>query len=100
MFLSTIGASQNTDKWTKYNGLYIDTKSSSTSVIYAGFFGWGGRPKGWGPTFQGRNEILLPGKTIKFGVIFQKYALKLIKIWKIIEKMQNFPIFFLIFWRD
>ena len=35
-----------------------------------------------GPIFEGRNEILLLVKALKFGVIFQKYALKLIKIRK------------------
>ena len=48
-----------------------------------------------GPIFREWNEIFLLGKVLKFGVIFQKYALKLIKIWKIIEKirekMQIFP---------
>ena len=34
---------------------------------------------GGGPIFRGWNEILLLGKALKFGVIFQKYALKLIK---------------------
>ena len=47
-----------------------------------------------GPIFRGWNEILLLGKALKFGVIFQTYGWKLIKIWKIIEKirekMQNF----------
>ena len=51
-----------------------------------------------GPIFEGRNEILLLGKAIKFGVILQKYALKLIEIWKIIEKNRekntNFSEFF------
>ena len=42
-----------------------------------------------GPIFDGRNEILLLDKGLKAGVIFQKYSLKLIKIWKIIEKMQK-----------
>ena len=32
-----------------------------------------------GPIFRGWNEILQLGKALKFGVIFQKYALKLIK---------------------
>ena len=41
----------------------------------------------WGPIFEGRNEILLLGKALKFRVNFQKCALKLIKIWKIIEKI-------------
>ena len=58
---------------------------------------------GGGPNFDGRNEILLLSKALKFRVIFQKYALNLIKIWSIVEKirekMQFFPIF-LIFWRD
>ena len=43
--------------------------------------------------FGGWNEILLLGKALKFGVIFQKLALKLIKICKIIwtfEKNANF----------
>ena len=52
--------------------------------------------------FEGRNEILLLGKTPKFGVIFQKYALKSIKIWiiigKIRGKMQHFLFFY--FMRD
>ena len=39
--------------------------------------------------FEGRNEILLLDKAPKFGVIFQKYALKFIKIWKIIEKIRD-----------
>ena len=30
-----------------------------------------------GPIFDGRNEIFLLGKPLKFRVIFQKYALKL-----------------------
>ena len=51
----------------------------------------------WGPIFEVRNKILLLGKSLKFRVIFQQYALKLIKIWKIIEKiwenMQIFQIF-------
>ena len=33
----------------------------------------------WGPIFRGWNEILLLGKAQKFGVFFQKFALKLIK---------------------
>ena len=48
-----------------------------------------------GPIFEGRIEILLLGKALKFRVIFQKYELKLIQILKIIEKIrekiQNFP---------
>ena len=35
-----------------------------------------------GPIFYGRNEILLLGRALKFRVIFQKYALTLIKILK------------------
>ena len=38
-----------------------------------------------GPIFEGRNEILLLGKALKLGVIFQK----LINIWKFIEKMRE-----------
>ena len=56
-----------------------------------------------GPIFRGWNEILLLGKALKFGVIFLKYALKLIKNWKNIEKirekMQIIPENFLIFGR-
>ena len=56
-----------------------------------------------GPIFRGWNEILLLGKALKFGVIFQKYSLKLIKNWKNIEKIrEKMPIFqkiFLIFGR-
>ena len=39
-----------------------------------------------GPIFRGWNKILLLGKALKFGVIFQKYALKLIKNEKIVRK--------------
>ena len=49
----------------------------------------GGRPNVWGSVFEGRNEILLLGKALNFKVILQKYALKLIKIWKIIEKIRE-----------
>ena len=54
-----------------------------------------------GPIFRGWNEILLLDKALKFGVIFQKLALKLIKICKIIgkirEKCKFFGKFFLNF---
>ena len=43
----------------------------------------------WDPIFEGRNEILLLGKALKFGVIFKKYALKLIKLLKITEKIRE-----------
>ena len=63
----------------------------------------GGPPNVWGgPIFRGWNEILLLGKALKFWVIFQKFALKLIKICKIIWKIrEKFKFFgnFLIFWR-
>ena len=42
-----------------------------------------------GPIFRGWNEILLLGKALKFGVIFKKYALKLIKNLKHIEKIRE-----------
>ena len=32
-----------------------------------------------GPIFRGWNEILLLGEAIKFGILFQKFALKLMK---------------------
>ena len=44
---------------------------------------------GGGPIFRGGIEFLLLGKALKFGVIFQKYALKLIKNWKKIEKIRE-----------
>ena len=47
----------------------------------------GGLPNVWGVRFfEDGKEILLLKIALKFGVIFQKYALKLIKIRKIIEK--------------
>ena len=53
---------------------------------------------GGGPIFGGWNEILLLGKALKFGVIFQKFALKLIKnlrnYWENSRKMQIFRKFF------
>ena len=55
-----------------------------------------------GPIFRGWSEILLLGKALKFGVIFQKLTLTLIKICKIIvkirEKCKFFGKFFKIFW--
>ena len=50
-----------------------------------------------GPIFEGQNKILLFGKVLKFGVIFQKYALKLIKIWKTSAENREKCIFFRIF---
>ena len=50
----------------------------------------GGSTKCLGGTiFRGWNEILLLGRALKFGVIFQKLALKLIKICKIIGKIRE-----------
>ena len=74
------------------------------AVIYAGFFRWGGSTKCLGgPIFRGWKIILLLGKALKFGVIYQKYAVKLIKNWKNIEKirekMEIFQKNFLIFGR-
>ena len=55
---------------------------------------------GAGPIFRGWNEILLLGKALKVGVIFQKLALKLIKIAKLLGKFEenaNFSEIFLKF---
>ena len=41
------------------------------------------------PIFEGRNQILLLGKALKFKVIFQTKSLKWIKSWKIIEKIRE-----------
>ena len=50
----------------------------------------GGPQNVWGgPIFRGWNEILLFGKALKFGVIFQNFALKLIKICKIIGTIRE-----------
>ena len=57
---------------------------------------------GGGSDFSRVERIFTIGKALKFGVIFQKYALKLIKNWKKIEKIrekmqffsENFLIFF------
>ena len=56
--------------------------------MHAGFSVEGAAVVG-GPIFDGRNDILLLGKALKVGVIFQKYGLKLIKIRKIIEKIRE-----------
>ena len=47
----------------------------------------GGPENVWGPIFRGWNTILLLGKALKFGVIFRKLALKVIKICKFIGKI-------------
>ena len=61
-----------------------------SAVIYAGFFGCGASTKCLGgPIFRGLNEILLLGKALKFGLLFQKFALKLINICKIIGKIRE-----------
>ena len=39
--------------------------------------------------FEGRKEILLLGKALKFRVILQKYGLILIKIWNIIAEIRE-----------
>ena len=69
--------------------------------IYSGFFGWRGSRKCLrGPIFRGWKDMLPLGKALKFGVIFQEYALKLIKNWKILrnfEKNASFSENFLIF---
>ena len=54
---------------------------------------WGGKTSVWESDFEGRKEILLLGKALKFRVIFQKYELKIIESWKIIEfeKKAKFP---------
>ena len=41
------------------------------------------------PFIEGRDKILLLGEAVKFDVTFQKCALKLFKISKIIEKLQK-----------
>ena len=38
---------------------------------------------------EGRNEILLRGKALKFVGILQKYALELIIIWETFEKFEK-----------
>ena len=44
--------------------------------------------------FRGWSEILLLGKALKFGIIFQKFALKLRKNFKMIEKnYRNMQVF-------
>ena len=63
--------------------------SHAATVIYAGFFGSEEPANLGGSIFVGRNEILLLGKALKFGVIFQKHELNLIKIRKLIEKVQE-----------
>ena len=45
---------------------------------------------GGGPIFRGWNEIFSIGKSPEFGVIFQKYALKLGKLLSKFEKNANF----------
>ena len=49
----------------------------------------GGRQMFDGPFFEGRDKILILGKALKFVVIFQKFALKLLNIRKITEKISE-----------
>ena len=39
-----------------------------------------------GPIFEGQDKILLFGEGLKFGVIFSKICMKIIKILEIMEK--------------
>ena len=58
------------------------------SIIYTGFSVEGGGPSSvGGPILEGRNEILLLDKALKCKIIFQKYALKLLKFWNSAEKI-------------
>ena len=41
---------------------------------------------GEGLIFEGRNNILLLRKALKFGIIFKIYESKLLKIWKLSRK--------------
>ena len=56
---------------------FLEIRADPTAVIHAGF---GVRQMFGGQIFEGRNEMLLLGKALKCEVIFQKYALKLIRI--------------------
>ena len=57
------------------------------AVMDVGYLVEGGPPNVRGsPIFKGRNEIQLLDKALKFGVIFQKYALKLKKFEKVLRK--------------
>ena len=69
--------------------IYLKDNSSGSIivVIYIGFFGWVVHQMFGGPIFECRNGILLLGKGLKFSVICQKYALKLIEIWQLREKI-------------
>ena len=42
-----------------------------------------------GPIFRGWNEILLLGRALKFGVLFLKYALKIINFEKLLRKFEK-----------
>ena len=58
------------------------------AVMHTGFFGWGGSAKWLGhPIFSRVERNFTIGQSPKIWGNFQKYALKLIKIWKIIEKI-------------
>ena len=56
--------------------------------MHAGFCDWGGggQPNVWGSVFQCGDKTLLLDGALKFEVIFQNISLKLLKIWKIIDK--------------
>ena len=54
-------------------------------------------PKVWGPVSGARDNILLLGKALKCGVIFQKYTLKLLQIRKLMKKNAAFSQKFFIF---
>ena len=86
---------------------YVSSKSRAkkhlcTSVMYAGFFVEGGPANVWGSDFWGSEGNVTIGKSSKIWVIFQNYALKLIKIWnwENSRKNEKFPKVFLIFWRN
>ena len=73
--------------------------------MHAGFFGWGGPPNVWGYVFWWSGQNFPIGRSPEIRGNFSKCALKLLKIWKIMEKyfrkMQNFyeNSFFARLWR-
>ena len=62
-------------------GEILDKFPDNSTVISAGFLGWGGSTKSLRARFSRVGKILLFGKALKFGVVFQKICIKIIKIW-------------------
>ena len=77
----------NLQGWFKMYQVKFKSKKDVEPVMHAGIFG---PPTVWRrQMFEGRDKISLLGEGLKFQGILQKIALKLLKLWKNVEKISE-----------